>query len=42
MLVKAGKIFDLMLTTISRRATTKRRQWQMLGDLRENRFSAVH
>lgn len=41
-LIEAGKALDLVLAAIARHATAKRRQRQMLRDLREHQFAQVH
>ena len=41
-LVETGKALDLVLSAVARHATTKRRQRQMLRDLREHQLAQVH
>jgi hypothetical protein len=41
-LIEAREALDLVLAAIARHATTKRRQRQMLRDLREHQFAQVH
>ena len=41
-LIEAGKGLDLVYSAVARHATTKRRQWHMLSDLREHELAQVH
>ena len=41
-MVEAGKTLDLVPSAIARHATAKRRQRQMLRDLRKHQFAQVH
>jgi len=41
-LIEARKRFDFVLSPVTRSATTKRRQRQMLHDLGKHQFASVH
>ena len=41
-LIEARKRFDFVLAPVTRYAATKRRQWQMLHDLREHQLAHGH
>jgi hypothetical protein len=41
-LIEARERFDFVLGSVTDYATTKRRQWQMLHDLREHQLSYIH